>query len=517
MGKLATRLYNRWFGDKPTQKRYAAGRISRLQADWTTWPTSANWQLRQDLRTLRARSRQMCRDAPHFKKFLRMVRTNVIGPKGLQLMVRAYQPDGKTLDAELNKRVQNAWWEWSFAENCSSTGKLNWLGAQRLFATHLARDGEVLVQKIAANNPFGFSIKFWNVDWLDETWSQDLPDGNRIVMSVEIDQNDRPVAYWLTEPASDVAFQRRQNRPRRRIDASEIIHCGLVIDDESQVRFVPWFHAVLIEGKNYEQYKGGVINSAKLTAYAAGIFTKKDPDETEFSGEDDKDGQELDMNFDIKPGSFHIGPDGYDFSQFDPKQPTQNHAEFCRTIMGDIAAGLDVPYFDLTGDLSNVNYSSARVGQADERDVWRELQDFVGEMFCRPVYHAWLRSAVISGALKLKQREFAEVQNPMWNPRGWRYVDPQKEIGADVEGLANNIKTLTGVLAEQGIDIIDHFETLQHEKELAAEYGIELNYVSKITATEAAPTDGSGEEKPAAKAAGARELTNGHGLEHLAN
>ena len=141
----------------------------------------------------------------------------------------------------------------------------------------------------------------------------------------------------------------------------------------------------------------------------------------------------------------------------------------------------------------------------------RELQDFVGDMFCRPVYHAWLRSAMLSGALKLTKTQYAEVQNPMWAPRGWRYVDPQKEIGADVEGLANGIKTLTGVLAEQGIDIIDHFETLKHEKELAASYGLELNYVSKVTVSEQA--DPNGEPIKDTK----NGYVNGHDAEELLN
>jgi capsid protein len=104
----------------------------------------------------------------------------------------------------------------------------------------------------------------------------------------------------------------------------------------------------------------------------------------------------------------------------------------------------------------------------------------------------------------------------MWNPRGWRYVDPQKEIGADVEGLANNIKTLTGVLAEQGIDIIDHFETIKQERELAKKYGIDLVYATKVTATETADAKaGEGDSTDTTKPPAKRELTNGHGLEHI--
>jgi capsid protein len=192
--QISSRIYERLFARaKPkTIKRYAGAKRTRLNADWSTSSTTANWNLRTSLPALRGRSRQMCRDVPLFKKYLRMVRTNIIGPKGLQLMCRAYLQDQKTLDAQLNKRVQAAWWQWGFAENCSITGKLDWLAAQRLFVTQLARDGEVLVQKMSADNPFGIALKFWNVDYLDETYNDTLPGGNRVIMSVEIDGNDRP-------------------------------------------------------------------------------------------------------------------------------------------------------------------------------------------------------------------------------------------------------------------------------------------------------------------------------------
>jgi lambda family phage portal protein len=521
--KLAARLYDAIFPPKTSgrhKREYAAAKRTRLNADWTMWPRSSNWELRQSVPQLRARARQMCHDDAYFRKFLRMCRTNVIGPKGLQLMVRAYLPDGKTLNAELNKRVQDAWWEWGFKENCSVTGKLNWLAAQRLFITHLIRDGETLVQKVASG-PFGFALKFWNVDYLDEQWNAIHSNGNRIIMSVEIDDTDRPVAYWLRTPPSDVQFSVKHQMTRIRVPAEQMIHAFLVNEDESQVRGVTAYAAVLLPGKNLHVFEGAVLDSAKMTAMSGGIFTKKDDDETEFKGvTDEETGRERDIEMDMQPASFLIGPDGYDFNQFDPKQPQQNFVEFDKQIISKIAAGLDVPYFSLAGDMKAVNYSSARVGQADERDVYRELQDFVGDMLCREVYHDFLPAAVLSGKLKLSPKEFQQVQNPKWQPRGWDYVNPKDEIDADVLALQNNLSTLTDTLAERGIDIREHFETIQQERELAKEYDIELVYTSKTTVTDTggnpdADVETTPAEEPAAAAPAKRALTNGHNFEHI--
>jgi lambda family phage portal protein len=472
---------------KEHKRLYSAAGVNRLNKDWTTTPYSANWSLYRDLRILRARSRDMCANSAHFRKFLKMVRSNVVGPKGLQLQVRARKARGK-LDTQLNKLVGEIFWQWGMPETCTVTGKLDWIGCQRLFVTQLARDGEALVQMIAPpDNPFGFALKFWNPDYLDETYNEELRDGRRIIMSVEIDANDKPIAYWLTTPASDINFTQRRARQRIRVPAEQMIHAYLVENEESQVRGVTWFHAALLEGRNLHVYKGAVIDSAKMTAMSGGFFTKESPDETEFTGQENEDGEEQDINIDFSPGSFHIVPEGFDFKQFDPKQPTQNHAEFVKTVTRDLATALGVNYFSLAGDMGDVNYSSARVGLGEERDLWRELQDFVGMTFCRRVYHAWARAALLSGKLTVDARQFAEIQNPIFRARGWRYVDPQKEITANTMALENNQATLTDILADQGIDITEFCETRKSEIELGDQYGLDFRYEKKTPAAASDP------------------------------
>src|SRR6185369_11257029 len=476
--KLAARLYDAVFPPKPkTSKRYrrdyAAARVDRTNADWTVRPMTANYDLRRDLRILRARARDAAHNNSHFKKYLSMVRSNVIGPKGIRLQCRAYMPDGKTLNADLNKQIETAFWEWGHKENCTVSQRLDWLGMQRLIVTQLARDGEFLVQKIAANNAFGFALKAINVDYLDEFYNAELPNGNRVIMSVEIDAFDRPVAYYLTTPSPDYLFADRKRLMRVRVDASEMIHGFLVFDDESQVRGVTMFHAAMLDAKNLAGYKEGVITSARMAANNIGFLEKNDNDEVTFDGDTDGD-NDLDDTpvINVSPLAMNILPDGMSFKEFDPKQPTQNHPAFYKSILMDNAAGLDVPYFDLTGDMEAVNYSSARVGLSESRDIWMALQDFVSTMFCREVYHAWTIAAMLNGALKITAKDFREIQNPTWRARGWQYINPKDEVEASTTALQNNLATLTGELAEQGVDIIDHFETIQQERELAKKYGI---------------------------------------------
>lgn len=506
MSKIAARIYDRFFADtKRTHRRsgYAAARPSRTQADWTTFPTGANWNLYRDLRRLRARAREMAKNAPHFRKFLMMASSNVIGPDGIMLRAQVEFGTKAILKADVNKQIEDAFWEWGHRETCTATGKLDWAASQRLFVEHLIRDGEVLVQHIKSDNPFGYSLKFWNVDWLDETFTQvHPPTGNRIIMSVEIDANDKPVAYWLTTPSSEINFTLKRERQRTRIDASEMTHAYIVLDDESQVRGVTWFHAALLAGKDFHEYVNNVNQQARVGAASLGFLEKEINDEAGYDGREADDGTAANPVIDVAPLSMNELPPGYKLTQFDPKQPTQNHAAFSGNMLMYIAAGLGPCGFSLSGDMSAVNYSSGRMGLREEREVWRFLQKFVANTFCREVFHRWLHAAQMSGKLSLSAANYQQALNPAWQPRGWQMVDPQKEITGNIDGLANNLLSLTDVLADQGIDPETHFKKIKAERELAAKYGIDLVYKSRITETDTGPTDTAGdiEEKPPADA-----------------
>ncbi|HKX83517.1 MAG TPA: phage portal protein, partial [Pyrinomonadaceae bacterium] len=90
--KLSQRIYNYFYPPKPprvAKRHYAAARVSRRNADWTSYTQGANWTIRCDLQALRARARDMAKNSPHFRKFLQMAKSNVVGHKGIQLQCDA--------------------------------------------------------------------------------------------------------------------------------------------------------------------------------------------------------------------------------------------------------------------------------------------------------------------------------------------------------------------------------------------------------------------------------------------
>jgi capsid protein len=83
--------------------------------------------------------------------------------------------------------------------------------------------------------------------------------------------------------------------------------------------------------------------------------------------------------------------------------------------------------------------------------------------------------ALLSGSLKLSSRDPSRYMSVRHRPRGWQWIDPEKEAKAAVLSIQNGLGTRTGFLAEKGEDIEDVFAELAREQALAKEYGLSIS------------------------------------------
>jgi lambda family phage portal protein len=135
-----------------------------------------------------------------------------------------------------------------------------------------------------------------------------------------------------------------------------------------------------------------------------------------------------------------------------------------------------------------VNFSSIRAGLLDERDMWRVRQQWLIESFHKPVFRMWLQQAILAGRVNVQMRDEEEILDQIeWHPRGWPWVDPQKDMQANIEGVQNGFSTRSRVLAAQGYDLEDTLEELAAEEALIKSYGLKLGTDAKGVAD--APED----------------------------
>src|SRR5690606_1243851 len=133
-------------------------------------------------------------------RFLQMVRTNVVGPNGVQLRPMAKFLENGNLDAAANTAIKTHWKRWGKKMNSPEvTGKYSFVDCQNLVLDTLMRDGEVLIRHLPGEkfNDYRYSFQFIDVELLDVNLNKELPNGGAIVMGVEVDRWRRPVAYHL--------------------------------------------------------------------------------------------------------------------------------------------------------------------------------------------------------------------------------------------------------------------------------------------------------------------------------
>jgi lambda family phage portal protein len=211
--------------------------------------------------------------------------------------------------------------------------------------------------------------------------------------------------------------------------------------------------------------------ASRVAASKMGFFTSPEGDGYIGDDEEEHDGA---LISDAEPGVFEQLPEGVNFQTFDPQHPSTAFDSFVKTVLRGAASGLNVSYNTLANDLEGVSFSSIRSGTLEERDQWKQKQTWMIEQFCLPIYKAWLSSAILFGKLKLPATKIDKFTEVSFQSRGWSWVDPLKDVNASAASVELGVMTRSDIAASQGKNLEDIFEQLSKEKELAAQYGIEL-------------------------------------------
>ena len=465
-------LFDRFLKRKSRKRGFSGMNTGRLFADFSTMTRSSDSELKPALRILRNRCRELARNDEYVRRYLQLLKTNVVG-QGVSVQAKARNADG-SLDAPGNRLIERAWASWCKRGVCTVDGRLSFVDAQRLVVETLSRDGEVLVRLIpGADNPDRFAIQFLEADLRDEQLITKMENGNRVRMGVEIDDFGRSVAYHLLkEHPGDQEFTNAFSRKHTRVAASTLLHI-FQSDRPHQTRGAPPMATAINSLKMLHGYREAELVAARVSAAKMGFITS--PDGDGYSGDDLENTHTPVMA--AEPGSVEQLPAGMKIDMFDPQHPVTAFSEFHKAVLRGIASSLGVSYAALASDLESVNYSSIRQGALDERDHYRTIQQFLVQHFIAPVFQAWLSAAMTSGNINLPMPKFEKFSDQIiYRPRGFSWVDPQKEINAQVTGIQNGLLSMQDVATHYGADIEDVFENIQREKELAAQYGISLAF-----------------------------------------
>lgn len=472
------------------KRHYEGASAGRRTQGWSKVAGDANSVNSPALGRLRDVARDLERNNPWAGKGLRAITGNVVG--------WGITAKPANIGANALKRWNKAWAEWSESTQCDYDGQLTMGAMQRKVMHCVARDGEVLVRRHyrtpADKLAIPLQLQLLEADFLDtsKTLDNGSPAGNFIIQGVEFNAKGQRVAYWLHTSHPGNQLPTYYNRLTSvRIDAAEIIHVFRP-DRPGQVRGVSWFAPVVLRMKDYDEYEDATLLRQKIAACFVGFVTNVDGAGTAIttpSVETPDSMEEMQPGFMkyLKAGENVEFGESPAVSEFDP---------YSKSVLRGIAAGMGVTYEQLTGDYSNVNYSSARMARYEQQNNIEEWQyHLLIPMFCTPVFNWATLAALLAGVVG--ERPTAE-----WMPPPMKMLEPDKEARAMVTKVRGGLQTLTSALRELGIDPDKHFDEFAEDLAKLDKLGIILDTDPRKTTQAGNPREQV--QKPGEPAAGGK-------------
>jgi lambda family phage portal protein len=431
----------------------SAGSGRRLQR-WTSSAGSMNALLLNDLETLQTRSRDAVRNNPYAANILDVIVANAIGT-GIKPQSLANE----------KAKIDAFWLDWTDVADADELQ--DFYGLQGLILRSVAESGECFVRfKTNRNLRVPLQLQVLESEFLENT-TQLLANGNRLVGGIELDPQGRRIAYHLHKnyPGDD-SFSGDETV---RIPAKEVLHIYKPMRP-GQLRGEPWLARVLLKLHELDQYDDAELVRKKTAAMFAGFVTRLDPESSMLGeGAPNETGQAF---AGLEPGTMQFLEPGEDVRFSQPGDVGGTYEAFIRQQLRSIAVGMGITYEQLTGDLSGVNYSSIRAGLVEFRRRIAMIQHHLMVFqLCRPVWNRWFELAILNNQLP-----FDADPKVKWIPQGFDWVDPLKDINAQVMSIKNGLKSRAEIVSELGYDVEDIDQEIAADNKRAADLGLVFDY-----------------------------------------
>lgn len=468
------------------QRDFEAARTGRQNADWLAPSTAANMEIRKSIPVLRNRARAMVRNNGHAENALNTLTANLVG--------EGIRPRSATGKRNVDKKVNALWDEW--AKTADPFHGLDIYGVQALAVRAWLESGEVLIRRRIRRMDDGLAVPLQveviEADQLDHTRIAALETGGKIVQGVEFDPINRRAAYWLLpfHPGDQLLSVAAFSIPgwtSKAIPASDVIHL-FKPSRPGQVRGIPWLAPVLQDIHDLDDYSYAERVRKRIEACMVAFVignTPNDlsPDEDGIAPSvEDAEGNPIE---EFTPGMVALVRDGKEVRVHAPSA-SPDYANFKKTELMEIAAGLGITYEQLTGDLSNVTFASYRVGRVELFRKIRGLhKTILVPKLCSTMWSWFIEIAVASGKLPIR----ADNYPCKWQEPRFESIERDKDAIADKANLRNGTDDLFNIIASWGRDPMEVLEQIAEVNAILDRLGLVLDIdPRKVTAAGSGPT-----------------------------
>lgn len=267
---------------------------------------------------------------------------------------------------------------------------------------------------------------------------------------------DEESVNWL--PAADVIHLR------------DVIHAG-------QTTAQPWVSAGADFAKQYKDNQTVEIKS-RMKRIGQQVFALRDTPPSQGKGA--PGAAPVQEKLVIKAGGVTFLNGVKEIKTASPAEIAGNYQEHNNQVLRMIAGILGITFEMLTGDLTQVNYSSIRAGMINHRRFIGQLRDIV----LIPAFNRILGWFIEAYQLKTAKELPGYFENPYqyldptWIWPEWEEIDPLKAAKALVLEIQNDITSLEEVANGRGKTLDQHLDGVERSNDALEKRGIKQNEAS---------------------------------------
>lgn len=299
------------------------------------------------------------------------------------------KPSVRVDDKEFEKRLLKLWSNATHTQKIDHNGHENLTGLAHQVHDAMFTTGDAIVRR--RRQPDGsFKLQVHEGDYIDATYSGiSNTSGGYTMHGIEYNAEGVAVAYWLYDSLDE--GQPLALWSSRRIPAADVLHCYYA-DRAGQRRGLPWLRSVYVALMDLTRYMDADLQRSIVAACHAVFVTNSG----ETLGLGNTAAREEFDN--IQPGDAYYLNNGEDVT-FNTPPAHNSFAEYVRAILRLIASGAGVTYESISGDYSQVNFSSAKMASNEMDRNFAEKRERSMLKFYNTVWSWFMESLVLRGEL----------------------------------------------------------------------------------------------------------------------
>jgi lambda family phage portal protein len=390
--------------------------------------SNQNVEMRRSMVAMRNVARELQRNNPYAQSALQVVVSSTVGG--------GIKPVAICINKKKKKLADELMTEWANSVSCDLDGRLNLFGLQALAMQTESLSGEALVVRRMVNDPalrVPLKLQLLEGDYLDHQKDAEI-EGNKIaIQGVQINDGKRE-GYWLhkAHPGESTAVRTLSHF----VSADQVAHIYEVIRP-GQVRGVPRGVAAFTRLKQLDDYQDARLELQKMASCLGGFIYQDVEAENKFEGDTLPDR--------LEPGML-ARLQGDERITFNTPPASGDHASFILPEQRTIASAWGITYESLTGDYSQVNFASGKMGRLQMfSNIHRWRHNMLIPQFCKTIERWFLEAAALRG-FDLSGVSFD------WTPPRKEILDPAAEIPAIIKEVRAGLNSFPSACRERGID-----------------------------------------------------------------